>query len=153
MPFCSQCGNRVDATDVYCGGCGHKQPPAPAAAPRPRADPFAGMSPRTASILCYIPVVGWVASIVVLASDRFRSDADVRFHAFQGLYLFVVFLIVDQAIGPMFRWIPGPHVHIDKLLNLLIMGVYIFMIVKTSQGQTYSLPVVGELAQRSVSER
>ena len=60
------------------------------------------LNPKTASILCYIPWVGWVAAIVVLASDRFRHDRAVRFHAFQGLYLFVAWLIADQVIRPMF---------------------------------------------------
>jgi len=67
--------------------------------PRRTQDPLSGISPRTASILCYIPVVGWIASIIVLAADRFRNDHRVRFHAFQGLYLFVAWLIVGIPIA------------------------------------------------------
>ena len=63
-----------------------------------------GISPRTASLLCYIPILGWIVSIVVLASARFRADSRVRFHAFQGLYLFVAWLIVDWVLGPCFTW-------------------------------------------------
>ena len=124
-----------------------------ASPPRPAAprDPFAGINPRTASILCYIPLVGWVAAVVVLASERFRNDRVVRFHAFQGLYLFVAWLIVDQVISPMFHLIP--HVHLGELFRAAVIGVWIFMIIKASHEEAYSLPVIGELAERSVVER
>ena len=77
--------------------------------------------------------------------------AIVRFHAFQGLYLFVAWLIVDQVIGPMFRLIP--HVHLGELFRAAVIGVWIFMIIKASHEEAYSLPVIGELAERSVAER
>jgi len=148
MPFCSQCGNQVDAKDVFCARCGARQPAAP---PRP-ADPFASVTPRTASILCYIPVVGWIASIVVLASERFRSNRVVRFHAFQGLYLFVAYLIDDWVLNP-FVFAPFPHVHLNGIIQLVLLGMSIFMIIKTSHDETYALPIIGELAEKSVSER
>jgi uncharacterized membrane protein len=147
MPFCSQCGNQVDATDVFCAKCGAKQPGAP---PRP-ADPFASLTPRTASILCYIPGIGWIGSIIVLASQRFRANRVVRFHAFQGLYLFVAYLIEDWVLKPMFTVIP--HVHINAIIEVVLVGVSIFMIIKASHDEAYALPIIGELAEKSVSER
>jgi uncharacterized membrane protein len=41
---------------------------------------------------------------------------------------------------------------VDKLLHALILIVWIFMIVKTSHEETYSLPIIGELAERSAAE-
>lgn len=151
MPFCSQCGKHVSDADLFCASCGARQPAA--GAPRAR-DPFAGMSPRTASILCYVPFFGWIGAIVVLASARFRDNRTVRFHAFQALYLFVAWLIVDQALGPMFRALPHPPgLHIDKILNMVLFGISIFMLIKASHNEAYSLPVIGELAEKSASER
>ena len=123
---------------------------APAQARRP-AEVFSSITPRTASILCYIPGVGWIASIVVLAADKFRADRAVRFHAFQGLYLFVAWLIEDWVLRPLF--ISIPHMHFDGVVKLVLLLLSIFMITKASQGQTYSLPIIGELAEKSVSER
>jgi uncharacterized membrane protein len=147
MPFCSQCGNQVDAVDVFCSKCGGRQPNA---APRP-ADPLAAITPRTAAILCYIPGLGWICSIIVLASERFRTNRVVRFHAFQGLYLFVAYLIDDWVLKPMFMAIP--HVHIHGIIEAVLLGVSIFMIVKASRDEAFSLPIIGELAEKSVSER
>lgn len=147
MPFCSQCGNEVEAADVYCAKCGARQPTAP---PRP-ADPFASITPRTASILCYVPGIGWIASIIVLASERFRNDRVIRFHAFQGLYLFVAWLIEDWVLKPIFADIP--HVHINGIIQAVLLGMSIFMIIKASHEEAFALPVIGELAQKSVSEK
>lgn len=157
MPFCTACGQTVSPTDTFCALCGARQAAAASAAVPPSAnDPFAKVNDQTASVLCYIPIVGWVAAIVVLASQRFRNNRTIRFHAFQGLYLFVAWLIVDWVVSPMF--VMGQHTWgmpgaIGKLLHLVIFVAWIFMLVKTSQGQFYRLPIVGELADRSVAEQ
>ena len=152
MPFCSQCGNQVIPADLYCGRCGARQPsvggPAPAAGNT--RDPFAGLNPRTASILCYIPGIGWIASIIVLASDRFRANRTVRFHGFQGLYLFVAWLLDDLVFRPLFLRIPGLHLY--SVIQALLLGMSIFMMVKASHDEAYPLPLFGELAQKSVAE-
>ena len=113
-----------------------------------------GISPRTASLLCYVPILGWIVAIVVLASARFRDNVRVRFHAFQGLYLFVAWLIVDWVLSPMFvrfgvRFIMSS----PALFKAAIFGAWIFMIIKTSQDETYKLPILGDLAEKSVSEQ
>ena len=90
--------------------------------------------------------------MIVLAADKFRNNQTVRFHAFQGLYLFVAWLIVEWVISPIFREVHYPVPRVDKLLNVLILFLWIFMIIKTSKEETYSLPIIGELAQKSAAE-
>jgi uncharacterized membrane protein len=148
MPYCSQCGNGVQGIDLYCAKCGARQP---AAAPAPEL--AAGFSPRTASILSYLPWVGWIAAIIVLASNTHRSNRTVRFHAFQGLYLFVAWLIVQWVLRPFPFPMPGFHVQIAGLLQFVLLAVSVFMMVKASQDEVYSLPVLGELAERSLAEK
>lgn len=156
MPYCTQCGTHVQNTDVFCPACGTRQgEPGKKAAPGtgPAGKEFLGsMSARTASILCYIPWVGWIASIVVLASDRFRENRDVRFHAFQGLYLFVAWLFVDWVFEPFTAYTAATQ-FIGKALKLAVLGTWILMLVKTSQDQLFRLPLLGDLADRSVSEQ
>lgn len=152
MPYCCQCGSPVTNADRFCGKCGARQS---GATTEPK-DYMSGVSDRTASLLCYIPFVGWIASIVVLASQRFRTHNTVRFHAFQGLYLFVAWLVVQIVVTPFlmiphFFWLGffGPSV----LLKLAIFCTWIFMLIKVSQDQTCRLPIIGELAERSLSEQ
>jgi uncharacterized membrane protein len=151
MSFCSQCGNQV-GTALYCSRCGAKQPAGDTVPPSATAvrDALAAINPRTASILCYIPGIGWIASIIVLASDRFRHDRRVRFHGFQGLYLFVAWLLDDQVLRPLLQRIPGFHLH--GIVQLILVGMSIFMMVKAAHDEAYPLPLFGELAQKSVAE-
>ena len=161
MPFCSQCGNQVRDTDAFCRRCGAAQPidAAAGAGAEPQRphnippippDVLAGITPRTASILCYIPYLGWIPAIIVLASDRFRSDKTVRFHGFQGLYLFVAYLLEDQVIRHIFDRIPG--MHINGLIHAALLFASVFMMVKASHDEAYALPLFGELAQKSITE-
>lgn len=106
-------------------------------------------------MLCYIPLMGWIAAIVVLASPRFRAARNVRFHAFQGIYLFVVWLIIDHVIAPFWHHLPrpSPMPALAGLLHAVVFGAWIWMIIKTSQEQMYHLPLVGDLAERSLAEQ
>lgn len=97
-------------------------------------------------------MIGWIASIIVLTAERFRANRDIRFHAFQGLYLFVAWLIVDQVFGFAFHELPRGVFRPDKFLQLALLLTWIFMIVKTAQSQTISLPIIGDLAQKSAAE-
>ncbi|MGI8743638.1 MAG: DUF4870 domain-containing protein [Bryobacteraceae bacterium] len=117
-----------------------------------------GISPRTASLLCYVPVVGWLAAIVVLASARFRYNSQVRFNAFQGLYLFVAWLIVDWVLAPLFgfpRHFGFYHAQsfVPALMKAAVFGMWIFMIIKTSQDELFKLPILGDLAEKSMTEQ
>lgn len=165
MAFCVQCGTRVGDADRFCVKCGAPQKVTAGAkagsqssAPRPVSDPFSGISGRTASLLCYVPWVGWIAAIVVLASHRFRTDAQVRFHAFQGLYIFVAWLMVEWVVSPFMYasdfliGLPFHHLGVH-LLQLAIFIAWIFMMIKVSHDENYKLPIIGDLAERSVSEQ
>ena len=175
MPYCCQCGTPVGAADRYCQSCGAAQSAARASAAGNSQTGAAsssvgstkppGFQPadlesfwtRNAALLCYIPWFGWVAAIVVLASDRYRRDYEVRFHAFQGLYLFVTWLVIDWVVSPVLRltgygfWQPLPHG--GGVLHLLVLAGWIVMIVKVRHKEHYRLPILGDLAERSVAEQ
>ena len=164
MPFCTQCGHQAKDEDVYCGSCGARQAGAgpgpafgtnPVNAARPVGPPVGSpLGPHRAnrSILCYIPTIGWIPAVIVLAARKFRGDNIVRFHAFQGLYLFAAWLVVSWVVRPLSLALPDHFVRVDHLLEALLLGVSIFMMVKASHDETYVLPIIGELAQRSATE-
>jgi uncharacterized membrane protein len=174
MPFCTQCGNQVGPADRFCGRCGSGQAQtaagggtaaAAAGIPQQPGWPYAGgrdpfsriqaVNSRTASLLCYVPVIGWIMSIVVLASAKYRDDYETRFHAFQGLYLFVAWLIVEWVVGPVMS-VPSHFFfgfRIEPLLKLLLIGAWIFMLIKVSHRERFKLPIIGDLAEKSVSEQ
>ena len=148
MAYCCKCGNGVQDSDQFCAKCGSPQPRAGTV-----ADFAASFSPRTASVLCYVPWVGWIVAIVVLASNTFRNDRTVRFHAFQGLYLFVAWLIVQWVFKPWQFFMGMPHLPLAEIMQLALLVLSIFMMVKAGEGRPFSLPVLGDLAERSLAEK
>lgn len=162
MAFCINCGKAVGDADVFCGACGTQQPAAaaragaatadPAGGLPATADPLSGLSPQMAAMLCYVPMLGWIMSIVVLAAERFRRDTATRFHAFQALYLFAAYLIVDWVLRPIF-WGAGLGFNPAGLLKLALFGIFLYMMLMTHRGQTIRLPLVGELAEKSAAEQ
>jgi uncharacterized membrane protein len=154
MLFCTQCGAAVALTATFCAKCGARQPGAQAASPAPAGEDWLNaISASTASTLCYVPFVGWVAAIVFLASQKFRDEKLVRFHAFQGLYLGVMWLLIDMAIGSLIG-VAGIAVRraITGSLKLSVLCGWGYMLYKTSKGEFVRLPLLSELADRSVAE-
>ena len=146
----------MSASDAYCNQCGGEQP---------RTEPIASctgpgqknftdsIEDRTWAILCYLPGLGWLASVFVLAAQRFQSDRTSRFHAFQGLYLFVAWLIIDWGVAPFFWHGKSAFINIKSLLHIALFATGIFMMVKTHHRQDFRLPVFGDLADRSLAEQ
>lgn len=156
MLYCPKCGSVVAPTDQFCARCGGRQPGGGRASATTMGPDFAqGISNRHAALLCYIPMIGWIAAIVILASERFRRETDVRFHAFQGLYLFVAWLIVEWVVSPARYMFDDAHLGrlITQGMQLVVLIAWIFMMLKVSQGEMFKLPIVGELADRSVCEQ
>ena len=77
----------------------------------------------------------------------------MRFHAFQGLYLFAAWLLVQWVIHPLMSGLPEHVIRIDHILEALLLGVSILMMVKAGHDDPYVLPIIGELAQKSAAEQ
>ena len=151
MPFCTNCGTKIDTGVSFCVNCGAAQPRSSSQ----YSDLLDGISDRTACILCYIPVFGVIPAIVFLASQKFRTNARVRFNAFQAVYLFVAWLVVSSAIPVLLFAVPEwgvEHVFIAAL-KLVLFICWIYLLVKAAQEQQVRLPILGDLAARSTTEQ
>ena len=157
MPFCSKCGFEVQSENPFCSRCGASQQVGTAPAPETKAknsgDPFSGIDAHTASILCYVPFLGWIASIYILSADRFRTNNAVRFHAFQGLYLFVAWLIYDWVIEGILQDIIHRTWIITRAVRFGFTAAWIFLLFKTSQREVFRVPFISDLADKSVAEQ
>jgi uncharacterized membrane protein len=161
LPFCTNCGSSVDASGAFCAHCGAAQPrpqpkqPAPPPPASQYTDFLDGISDRTASILCYIPVFGTIPAIVFLASQKFRGNARVRFNAFQSVYLFVAWLIVSSAMPILILGVPNwgvEHVFVAALKVVLFI-CWIYLLIKAAHEEQVRLPILGDLAARSATEQ
>jgi uncharacterized membrane protein len=156
MPYCTNCGTEAPANARFCAHCGLPQPGAkPYTPPVNVQTPFDTITPRTASILCYVPVFGVIPAIIILASRRFRTDLRVRFDAFQSVYLFVAWLIVSSAMPVILLGLPGWDFEhgVLQLFKLAFLICWIVLLVKASNNEQLHLPVIGDLAARSTTEQ
>ena len=157
MPFCSKCGFEVQSGDPFCGRCGAPQLPAAEAEPlkktKTAGDPLSGIDANTVSTLCYVPFLGWIPSIYILSVERFRSSGTVRFHAFQGLYIFVAWLIYDWVIEGILYGIVDRTWIISRAVRLGFTVGWLFLLFKTHQREIIRVPFISDLADKSVAEQ
>jgi uncharacterized membrane protein len=152
MPYCTSCGYQVEPQAAFCRNCGAPQLRTTTAIPH---DFLNGVSDRMACMFCYIPVIGIIPAVVCLAAQKFRHNYRVRFNAFQGLYMFVAWLILSSAFPSIFAdsWDNAPERAVFGLLRVALIFCWIYMMVKAYHGQDVRLPIVGDLAARSTHEQ
>ncbi|MAF14095.1 MAG: hypothetical protein CMI53_04370 [Parcubacteria group bacterium] len=75
----------------------------------------------------------WILSLVVLAARK--NNDYVRFHASQGVLLFVISILA---------FLTGPFM---VIVNLVVAVAAIFGIIKALQGDKWEIPVIGGWAK------
>ncbi len=106
-----------------------------------------------AGALCYL--FGFITGILFLVLAPYNQDRNIRFHAFQSIFLniaWVIIWIVITMVSLALRFIPILGFFISTLLNLVIglggLFMWLYMMFKTYNGEKIVLPVVGPLAEK-----
>ena len=168
MAFCPSCGTSVDGR--FCPKCGTAIGEAPAAGatpgstvPPPQYAPpvgavasAPGMTENMASALCY--ALGLVTGIVFLVLAPYNQNRNIKFHAFQSIFMHLALIICYVAltiVSFMLHGIPVVGALLSALVGLALgLGsflLWLFMLFKTYNGEKVMLPVIGELAQRQAN--
>jgi uncharacterized membrane protein len=110
-----------------------------------------GVDARLSSMLCYAG--WWVTGLVFLFAER--KHPDVRFHAAQSLIVFgvlsVVLFLCGGASAIAFVVATPTFQVIQAIGNALWFGavlLWLFLLVKTWRGETWRVPMAGDLATR-----
>jgi len=101
------------------------------------------MTDNLAGALAYIPIVG----IIFLLIEPYNRNKAIRFHAFQGLFLLaasIVTSIVMSTIASVFWGL----VFLMPFVNLVFVGIWLFLMFKTYSGEKIVLPVIGPIAEK-----
>lgn len=154
---CANCGTEFSGR--FCPNCG-----APAADREPASEDYgfrrptssanysttSGLSENVASMLCYIPYVGFIVSIVMLVVAPYKNMKEVRFNAFQSIFLTIALFIIRLIIGIVLVSLrsaePLTGISLAGLLSLLVLALDIFLMFKAYNRERVVLPVVGEFA-------
>lgn len=149
MAFCSSCGVQLADNAGFCASCGKPvaqagptgTAAAPAAAPTSGAT-TSGLQDNIAGLLAYLVI----PAVIFLVIEPYNRNRFVRFHSFQGLFLFGAFFILNIVIG----MVPLLNLFLLPLLGLAELIVAIVCMVKAFQNQEFKLPVIGDLAMKQV---
>lgn len=94
---------------------------------------------RLAAIIAYIPI----ACFIPLVMDTMKHNEEARFHARQGVVLFVI-----ELLALFFLIEPVAHFVFTAVLIVAVV-LAIVGIVMAFQGKSYKLPIIGDLADKS----
>jgi len=165
MPFCKSCGSPVEGQ--FCAKCGTPAGAAEAsgsarpagsdapvaASPQPAVvTACTGVTDNVAAMLCYVPFVGWLLSIIFLLVAPYNQKKFVRFNAFQSIFLAVACFVLWFAQMIMHVILPwGLGVLLGLFALVIWLGsliLYVFLMIKAYQNLTVKLPIIGDLAEK-----
>jgi uncharacterized membrane protein len=110
-----------------------------------------GVLPETlAGALAYF----LVPAIVFLVVEPYKSNRFVRFHSFQCFGLCLVGLVMGAMLrvaGYALFFIPALgrllFLLVSMVVSLALFAIWVVLIVKALQGETFELPLVGPFAE------
>ncbi len=159
MAFCPNCGKEVANGQLFCAGCGTAQPRDTTytnqsyGPPPPPPDPEAPLDyqrdvqeNKVFGIISYIWFLSLVSYFAAPKNSRFS-----RFHAIQGLNLFILELIVSvigAILRAIFSWIwPVARIMsmVTGICSLGLVALMIIGIISAANGEMKELPVVGSI--------
>ncbi|MFN3325402.1 MAG: DUF4870 domain-containing protein [Bryobacteraceae bacterium] len=101
------------------------------------------MSENVAGALAYL--LGFITGILFLVLEPYSKNRNVRFHAFQSIFLSLAAFIGSWVIAllPFGLWLA-----LTPIYSLAVLAIWLFMMWKTYNHQKVVLPVIGELAEK-----
>jgi uncharacterized membrane protein len=143
--FCSKCGAENSETSGFCTKCGA---PIGSAESPVSSGSGTGLEPNIAALLSY--VLGWITGIIFFLIEK--ENDYVRFHAMQSIVVFGAFTVIQIALSILglipYVWILFNI--ISGLLGLAAFVLWIFLMVKSYQGDRYHLPYAGDFAEKHI---
>jgi uncharacterized membrane protein len=92
---------------------------------------------RLAAIMSYIPILCFVPLLSM------KNNPEARFHARQGLVLFIIELVAVLFL------IPGVSSLVFRVVLIAAAGLSIAGIYFALQGKNHKLPIIGDLADKT----
>jgi uncharacterized membrane protein len=130
---CPHCDAPLGAKAAFCPACGWSMTPVP---PLERAVAAAG----------YLPIL---PATIVLLLPTYRRHLFVRFHAWQSIFLWIIFLLLTGAAILLSNIAMAmAFLVFGILVTLAMIFLWFILSLKAWQGERFGLPLFGSLAAR-----
>ena len=113
------------------------------------------MTDNMAGALCYL--FGFITGILFLVLAPYNQDRNIRFHAFQSIFLNIawiaLWIVVTIRDFVLPRYIPFLGIFHQPGARSSSLGlggfiVWLYMMFKTYNGEKIVLPVIGPMAEK-----
>jgi uncharacterized membrane protein len=163
MSFCKACGKELPEGNTFCPSCGAS---ISAAAPAAPAGATAGggavamaeaataqpMATNVAGALTYL--AGFITGIVFIATEPYKSNSFIRFHAFQSIFfnvawiaIWMVWVVISAILTPLTAGLFGiVALPVILILALTGFGTWLFLMYQAYQQKLFRLPFIGKYA-------
>lgn len=103
-----------------------------------------GMQANVAALLSYL--AGFITGIIFYVIEK--DNKFVRFHAMQSIIAFGALFVLNMVLAfiPFVGWVLMPIVSIVSLV------LWILLMIKAYQGESFKLPIAGDMAEKQVSK-
>ena len=108
-----------------------------------------GLSDNGAGAIAYITPL---PAIVFLILEPYNKSSYVRFHSWQSIFLFIVWVVVSFVMTMLVAvtafFMPFLMWRLAQLINFGLFLVWIFCVVQAVNGKRFKLPVIGDIAEK-----
>ena len=143
MAFCPTCGTQI-AEGTACPKCAGAAPSGSA------TTAGGGLTDNMAGALAYVTII---PAIVFLVLEPYCKKRFIRFHSFQCIFFAVAWTVLWIALSfivhiPFLGW---ATILLWPLVSLAGLIIWVILVLKAYQGQTFKLPVIGDMAEKQAN--
>jgi uncharacterized membrane protein len=110
-----------------------------------------GLSNNNAGGIAYLTIIPAIAFLIV---EPFKRNSFVRFHAWQSIFFFVGWAVIEILAGVVQNLAPSSvflTLTLLQLVGLVLFVVWLIALVSAVNGKRMKLPIIGNLAERQAS--
>ena len=149
MAFCPNCGTQL-AEGAACPKCAGAAPSASAPTTGTTTAAGSGLTDNMAGALAYVTII---PAIIFLVAEPFNKNRFIRFHAFQCIFFAVAWTVLWIGLHiivqiPVLGW---ATILLWPLVGLAGLIIWILLVMKAYQGQTFKLPIIGDMAEKQAN--
>ncbi len=100
-----------------------------------------GIQANVAALLSYF--LGFISGVIFLVIEK--DNKFVRFHAMQSIITFGAIFVLQ-----MFLIYVPVFIMLLPLLGLASLVLWVILMMKAYQGETFKLPVIGDMAEKKI---